>query len=843
MVEPLECLMVLAPDAPTPIRNVVRSRAAVVCWDLAHNPVGRAFVLVQLLERLYGKVDLIGPLFPRFGSSVWAPLAKNAGLSTIHAPVKGFKDLEKLGDRASKNKYDFVYICKPRWPSLYLGYRIANASGCEIALDIDDHELAFFPPSVEEQTVDANSVLDKIKRDAILPFAAEGTVLCESLIRHFPVRTVSNVALQKRFGGSIIRHARSSDDFDPSKLDRNLICRNLGYGSADKVISFVGTIRRHKGVISIAEAIAELADPRIKLCLVGPIDDSQISTELRDMLGGSVSIHEGVPFSSLPSIVLAADLVCLPQDPASRPAAYQIPAKLTDALAMGVPVILENVPPFSDLRGRAGIIIRDDQSLSAQIAEVLSDPPPRSAVRDTFLAEFSTTVSSEKLGEYLAQAPSMDSAAHKELSTALLGVQPHSSLPARISSPAVLRRPGRDIVFLWKQNDSGLFGRRADMITKYFPLVGGAGRVIHFDASIDLSALLRHEQARGSRTVSGGLVYDNVVSRWLGLRDELLIRRFTFIYDEHGRSFMGKPLPKRADLTGMFRDTFRSLGISNEALLWVCPVAFDFEQVVTAQRFGHIAADLIDDQRAFDAREEYKLRLQENYETILAAADTVFANCDGVARRFAPLLRSPAHIVSNAAERVNRDKMEAIDLFPGENVVRIGYVGNLRDRFDVDLVAKLAAAKPNYRVILVGPTGGNTEVEALMRLRNVTLTGPIPYDDANRIAAAFDIAIIPHLRNELTETMNPLKLYLFQALGLPVVAMGVDNLDHAMASVRIVNTHEHFLGTVEKMARRNIKRQVKISGGQSVFWDDQVAKIGRILNQRLGLSSGSHLAA
>src|SRR4051812_48857130 len=46
-------------------------RAAVISWDMAHNPAGRALVLVQVLQTFYPQVDLIGPLFPRFGHSVW----------------------------------------------------------------------------------------------------------------------------------------------------------------------------------------------------------------------------------------------------------------------------------------------------------------------------------------------------------------------------------------------------------------------------------------------------------------------------------------------------------------------------------------------------------------------------------------------------------------------------------------------------------------------------------------------------------------------------------------------------------------------------------------------------
>jgi len=814
------------------------TRAAVVCWDLAHNPAGRAFVLVRALQKIFDHVDLIGPFNARFGRSLWAPLKDEPDLSVVAEPVSTLHDLERLSRRINRTRYDFVHICKPRWSGLYLGWRLARASGCRVMLDIDDRELSFFPPGAERTTVDPTRFLADVRAGRAVPFDAEGTALSETLVRCFP-RTVSSIALQERFGGAIVRHARSSTAFDPARIDRDAVRAELGYGPGDKVVSFVGTIRRHKGVLSIAEAIAQIGDPAIKLCLVGPIDDPTLRARMKELLGDAVSFYDGVPFSQLPLVVAAADLVCLPQDVASPAAAYQTPAKLTDALAMGVPAILEDLPPFRDLRGLAGIVLRDGRPLAEQMAEVLAAPPSRAAVRDTFLRHFSTEVVAEQMEQITLQARPIAPAAAAALDAAFDLRSNGASVVAtgganngvafEPSAPALLRRKGRDIVFLWKQNDSGVFGRRSDMIAKYLPLVGGAGRVLHFDASITLTALKRHQDRATSELTADGLILRNIIGRWLGLQDDLFVRRRTFIHDELGRNFMGRALPRREDLPDLFRQQFKADGLSEEALLWVFPVALDFPAVQKAWSFSHLVADLVDDQRAFDSHADHKRVLQTNYEQVLGAADTLFANCAGVAERFADLARSQPHIVSNAAEHLRIDVTERIDLFPGQDVVRIGYVGNLRDRFDAALIARLARARPDYRIILVGPTGGNPEVEALARISNITLTGPIQYENANRIAAGFDVAVLPHLQNALTETMNPLKLYLYQVLGLPVVATPVGNLDHAGPGVHISEDDDHFIRLVGELADQRARSGPLLATGP--FWEDRARRIARVLDE------------
>jgi hypothetical protein len=241
-----------------------------------------------------------------------------------------------------------------------------------------------------------------------------------------------------------------------------------------------------------------------------------------------------------------------------------------------------------------------------------------------------------------------------------------------------------------------------------------------------------------------------------------------------------------------------------------------------------VVADLIDDMRSFSTNERYIARLNENYSRVLSQASVVFANCDGVAERFASLSPVPIHVVSNASERLSRSEVEPLDLFPGENVLRIGYVGNMRDRFDAGLVDAIARHNEHWRIILVGATGGKREVEDLARHSNVTLLGPQRYADACRLAAGVDVAIIPHVVNELTDSMNPLKLYLYQALDLPVVTTGVRNLTGANDRVRTAASHEEFIALLESV-ERNTAGQEPRRVPQTVYWDDQVRTMASVV--------------
>jgi Glycosyl transferases group 1 len=69
-------------------------------------------------------------------------------------------------------------------------------------------------------------------------------------------------------------------------------------------------------------------------------------------------------------------------------------------------------------------------------------------------------------------------------------------------------------------------------------------------------------------------------------------------------------------------------------------------------------------------------------------------------------------------------------------------------------------------------------------LPNVTIAPPVDRAQLVGLVSAADVGLIPHVRNELTLAMSPLKLYEYLAAGLPVAAVDLP----AIASVSPTRT-------------------------------------------------------
>jgi len=134
----------------------------------------------------------------------------------------------------------------------------------------------------------------------------------------------------------------------------------------------------------------------------------------------------------------------------------------------------------------------------------------------------------------------------------------------------------------------------------------------------------------------------------------------------------------------------------------------------------------------------------------------------------------PVALVTNgvdvAASRAPRPR--PADLPPGPCAV---YVGTLhRDRLDVGLCVRTAAALGRAgTLVLVGPVALDREEAAQLRAAGVVLTGARPFADVPGYLQHAAALVVPHVVDGFTDSLDPIKLYEYRAVGRPVVATPV----------------------------------------------------------------------
>lgn len=106
---------------------------------------------------------------------------------------------------------------------------------------------------------------------------------------------------------------------------------------------------------------------------------------------------------------------------------------------------------------------------------------------------------------------------------------------------------------------------------------------------------------------------------------------------------------------------------------------------------------------------------------------------------------------------------------------RIGYYGVLDERLDIDMLKELAALRPDWQFILVGPVVKIDEAE-LPRQNNIHYLGSKPYKELPHYLAGWDIAMMPFALNESTRYISPTKTPEYLAGGKPVISTPIKDV-------------------------------------------------------------------
>jgi glycosyltransferase involved in cell wall biosynthesis len=343
-------------------------KISVLCFDLADNAAGRAFLLARLLEPL-GEVEIVGPCH---GASIWPPI-EGAGIACRSVPggkLPGFA--ASLAALARQADGDLLYASKPRLGSAGVGFLARARARRPLLLDVDDWEVGFFLRGGLWGTVGRSLNLAN-------PRGLPWTWLMERLCGRTDGITVASRFLQARFGGVLIPHVRDTDAWKPGAADPSEARRRLGVGG-ERVVMFLGTPRGYKGVDDLAAAVARLGRRDVIMALVGADPDGEATRRLRSTCAG-LRVVGRIPFDDVPQYLEAADVVVVPQRDTTDTRG-QVPAKLFDAMALGRPLISTRVSMIPEVIAGCGLLAPpgDVPALAHAIERLLDHPEEAAAL-------------------------------------------------------------------------------------------------------------------------------------------------------------------------------------------------------------------------------------------------------------------------------------------------------------------------------------------------------------------------------------------------------------------------------------------------------------------------------
>lgn len=246
----------------------------------------------------------------------------------------------------------------------------------------------------------------------------------------------------------------------------------------------------------------------------------------------------------------------------------------------------------------------------------------------------------------------------------------------------------------------------------------------------------------------------------------------------------------------------RRLGMQ-EPILWAyVPQA---EVLIEALDPSLVVYHCVDDISAHELIDTASFRAAE--DRFAARADLVLASSPALAER----LRTVSENVIDAPNVADTELFAkalipsppatpdpAMKSLPSPRIVFTGAI--VATKLDLRLLVELARLRPSWSFALVGPVGPgdpHTNVSALAAEPNIHLLGRRSYAELPNVLRAADAGLIPYARNELTNSIFPMKVYEYLAAGLPVIATPLP----ALANVAEVQTAEDADGIARLLER------------------------------------------
>jgi UDP-galactopyranose mutase len=249
---------------------------------------------------------------------------------------------------------------------------------------------------------------------------------------------------------------------------------------------------------------------------------------------------------------------------------------------------------------------------------------------------------------------------------------------------------------------------------------------------------------------------------------------------------------QRALLNSLFEEQL----LEHYMLWYYTPMALSFSNHLTPALTVY---DCMDELSAFKFSSP---RLKELEQELFRKADLVFTGGQSLYES-KKKQHEQAHLFPSSIDKAHFAKAKEIAEDPADQAAipgpRIGYCGVIDERMDLQLLAALADARPDWQVVMVGPVV-KIDPADLPKRENIHYLGGKSYQELPAYLSGWNVALMPFAINESTEFISPTKTPEYLAAGKPVVSTPVRDVVKPYGEAKLVHiasTPEEFTAAVE----------------------------------------------
>jgi glycosyltransferase involved in cell wall biosynthesis len=754
---------------------------AITVWDGSHNPIGRAKVLYDIISTKRPAI-IIAYIFGTFSDCLWGPL-RSSKANILLIPYK--ERLAYYNYFQQRNiKFNTIWICKYRLHSFELASMISKPDSVCI-LDMDDNEDVFVSS----------------KNSELQPYGIFSKNKANYFLNRMPIRSVASTSLLENYGGMLVHHAR------PKYTGGSAIINNVG---KTKTAVFIGTIRPHKNITSLVDALSKFnktASDKIKLAIGGDFDPPSLKQTLNTP---DTLILDEICNNELFATLAQFDVLITGFPDANAKSIeinkYQITSKIGDGLAVGRPVLTPYSPAVADLEDIAGLFIFTQKNFAKKLKQAINYEEkiilPKEFTLDYSYKTFETLEKAAKEKSLANNIFKMEALYHKE---------------AKQNNK---ENNKQNIVLIWKQYDSGIYGRRIDHIARYY-------KQKHPDCNITVIEAMTENQINQMLTTWSQ--FDNSTA----IINEILLQKL-YQYNLEGVNYRMISY-EDSDNWNSFESHFsnflnaESINPYNTVMI-LFPLHPVFDKILNLISHYKIIVDLVDNQINWITTPEGRLKGLKQYYDLISIADKVVSNSPQNIQHFNKLGffgKTEPEVIANWYTLPDSITFQR-QINPEE--INLLYSGNMNDRIDWKLLQDICKllAKFNGQLHIAGSSIRRaTEMQELLHEANCIYHGVVKEDQLLRLLQHINFAVIPHIEDKISKFMDPIKLKMYAKLGIPSLTTRLPGLPSDNPLLIIADSRSDFLTKLDDM----LSNPLSIRDFNNNGYDEIGEKYSDLINQ------------
>ncbi|MGF1937168.1 MAG: UDP-galactopyranose mutase [Nostoc sp. ChiQUE02] len=299
-----------------------------------------------------------------------------------------------------------------------------------------------------------------------------------------------------------------------------------------------------------------------------------------------------------------------------------------------------------------------------------------------------------------------------------------------------------------------------------------------------------------------------------------------------------------ADLQVLINNLFAEHNINKYICWYYTPMAIAFTRHLQPQA---VVYDCMDELSAFQGASP----TLKNYEAeLFSRADLVFTGGQSLyeskVNQHPNVYAFPSSVdVAHFGQARNLQEPEDQAHIPHP---RLGFFGVIDERMDIELLAGIAEARPDWHLVIIGPVV-KIDPATLPQYENIHYLGGRNYKQLPAYLAGWDLAMLPFARNKSTRFISPTKTPEYLAAGRPVVSTSIRDVVRPYGEsklVRIADTVSEFVTAAEQAMQEDTPTSEWLSRVdaflEKISWDRTWASMMKLIDSAIAARDGEDKA-